>query len=423
VSILRRRPLVEDAAALPEEPGPSVESEAATHERLHQLVDDLQALSHPQRAALVMRELSGLSYAEIGEALEISETRSRQVVYEARAALRDLDRGREMACEEVRQALSTQDGRILRGRRLRAHLRTCEGCQAFRAATEQRRGDLEALCPPLPAVASTLLIGSVLSEAEHGGGGAAAGSAAAIGGAGGGSGAGAVGSVAVSTVVKGASILVAGTLGAATAGMTRVVDTPWTPSRVAGEPGVVKPTQTAGRFTPVATGTSPAKGAAEFGASDPSPRPSRRPVVGGTRPEATYERPEATSEPTAARQDQTKPATDEDPQADRPFEDEGQGNAGDGAQGHGSTGTPWGEREPSGPSGQPPGMAPRQPPKPERIGKPPDAGAPSGPPAQPPKPERIGKPPDAGAPSGSPAPPAHPKPGGPPPNPGRPGGG
>ena len=153
ISILRRRPAVIDPA-LPEPPEPAADSRAEPRERLRQLVADLDSLPDRQRVALVMRELSGLGYPEIAQALAASEAAARQVVYEARLALREVAQGREMECDEIRRALSERDGRILRGRQLRAHLHACQGCRDFRSAIARRRSDLQSLCPPLPAAAA-----------------------------------------------------------------------------------------------------------------------------------------------------------------------------------------------------------------------------------------------------------------------------
>ena len=60
-----------------------------------------------------------------------------------------------MECDQVRRVISEHDGRVLRGRRIRAHLRTCEGCTDFRTAIETRRADLELVAPPLSAVAAS----------------------------------------------------------------------------------------------------------------------------------------------------------------------------------------------------------------------------------------------------------------------------
>ena len=141
ISMLRRRrdeageEELADRAALPHD------AEIATRERLRSLVADLGELPERQRAAIVMRELSGLSYGEIGAALSCTEGAARQAVYEARTSLRDREEGRDMECEHVRQALSDRDGRRLRGRKLRAHLKGCDGCRGFAASISQRRLD------------------------------------------------------------------------------------------------------------------------------------------------------------------------------------------------------------------------------------------------------------------------------------------
>ncbi len=61
-----------------------------------------QELPDAQRGALVMHELSGLRYREIGEALGTSEKHARQIVFEARTALHDMAKGRAMECEAIR---------------------------------------------------------------------------------------------------------------------------------------------------------------------------------------------------------------------------------------------------------------------------------------------------------------------------------
>src|SRR5215831_11463147 len=110
------------------------EAVLAERARLRQLVIDLRQLPERQRAALVMRELSGLHIEEIASALAITPAAAKQALFEARASLRELSEGREMDCEDVRLAISAHDRRVLRGRRIRAHLRACERCRDFEAA-------------------------------------------------------------------------------------------------------------------------------------------------------------------------------------------------------------------------------------------------------------------------------------------------
>jgi RNA polymerase sigma factor (sigma-70 family) len=67
----------------------SVAAEAESRQELRDLMERLQALPEPQRAALVMRELEGLSHEEIAAALGVSGGAARQAIFRARAALRD----------------------------------------------------------------------------------------------------------------------------------------------------------------------------------------------------------------------------------------------------------------------------------------------------------------------------------------------
>jgi len=69
--------------------GRSAAAEAETRQELRELMERLQALPEPQRAALVMRELEGLSHEEIAAALGVSGGAARQAIYRARAALRE----------------------------------------------------------------------------------------------------------------------------------------------------------------------------------------------------------------------------------------------------------------------------------------------------------------------------------------------
>lgn len=67
----------------------SAAAEAETREELADLMERLRALPEPQRAALVMRELEGLSHEEIAAALGVSGGAARQAIYRARTTLRD----------------------------------------------------------------------------------------------------------------------------------------------------------------------------------------------------------------------------------------------------------------------------------------------------------------------------------------------
>ncbi len=180
VSMVRaRRPvaaLAADAAA----GGPPLERHASTRDRLRSLLVDLRRLPARQGGAIVMRELAGLDYTEIGGALGVSEGAARQAVYEARGALLEMAAGRELGCGSARATISAGDARRLRGRKLRAHLRDCSDCRAYRASIALRKEDLHLLAPALPlATASTVLVAVVGGVTASGGGGGVLGAIAA----------------------------------------------------------------------------------------------------------------------------------------------------------------------------------------------------------------------------------------------------
>ena len=170
-------------------PAPSAADEARDRARLALLVADLAHLPDRQRGALLMRELSGLSHAEIAVALGTTSGAAKQAIFEARTALLEFAEGRAAPCEDIRRRLSERDGRVLRNRRLRSHLRDCSSCDAFAAAIGQRRADLRAIAPALPLVASAGLLARIARGGGDQGmsglaaGGAAAGAAGKFGGA------------------------------------------------------------------------------------------------------------------------------------------------------------------------------------------------------------------------------------------------
>jgi RNA polymerase sigma factor (sigma-70 family) len=174
IELLRRRRATEELdpeATVPvPAPGPAETAEQRT--RLRRLVADIRELPDRQRGALVMRELAGLGFEQIGAALETSPAVARQTVYEARLGLRQMEQGREMSCEMVTRALSDDDGRVIRRRDLRAHLRACPGCREFRNELRARRADLAGLAP-LPAAAAAGILQGLLGGGGPGGGGLA----------------------------------------------------------------------------------------------------------------------------------------------------------------------------------------------------------------------------------------------------------
>jgi len=131
-------------------------------------------LAFNQRAALVMRELEGRSYAEIAEVLDLSVGAVETLLFRARRALREQLEG-GLTCEEAKLTLSRLDERKLssseRGA-LRAHLRECKDCAVLERRQRAQRAALKNLgAVPLPAS----LAGSFFGGSAVGGGAAAAG--------------------------------------------------------------------------------------------------------------------------------------------------------------------------------------------------------------------------------------------------------
>jgi RNA polymerase sigma-70 factor, ECF subfamily len=139
--------------------------------------DIRRALGHlafNQRAALVMRELEGRSYAEIAEILELSTSAVETLIFRARRALREQLEG-SLTCGEAELAISRQlDGRLTRPDKgqLRAHLRECSECASFARRQRAQRSALKSL--GLIPVPSSLL------SLFGGGGGATVGTGLAI---------------------------------------------------------------------------------------------------------------------------------------------------------------------------------------------------------------------------------------------------
>src|SRR3989440_1527542 len=124
-----------------------------------------RALSHlafNQRAALVMRELEGRSYAEIADILEVSTSAVETLIFRARRALREQLEG-SLTCGEAEFSISRQlDGRLPRAERgqLRAHLRECSECAGFARRQRAQRGAMKTLAlVPVPGSLTSLFGG------------------------------------------------------------------------------------------------------------------------------------------------------------------------------------------------------------------------------------------------------------------------
>src|SRR3954451_21226519 len=171
--------------------------EAQRRDDLRQLVSDVGNLPDQQRSALLMREIDGMTYADLAAALDVTVPAVKSLLVRARVGLVEAAEARDADCEEIRADLMrAYDRGVKASGRARKHMRSCDGCREYRTALRGVRRSFAALTPvgfgPL-AFAAKLL----------GGGGAAAGGAAASGG----SAVVATGSVATVTACKVAAVV------------------------------------------------------------------------------------------------------------------------------------------------------------------------------------------------------------------------
>lgn len=219
--VRRRRPDLELDDSAPA-PGPTPEDAAVVAESWRDLRDDLAALPERQRGALLLRELAGLGPDEIGVAMGTTPAAASQAVHEARESLRASAVGRDTACASVRVVLDEGDGRRLKSRTIRGHLRSCPSCREQAAALRLRRRALPVIVPVLPAAVAARLLESLQAHdpsvvgAVAGGGAGAAGGLVLGGGAG--AGVGTLGSGLASPAVVGMMAVVAAGGGALAVG-------------------------------------------------------------------------------------------------------------------------------------------------------------------------------------------------------------
>jgi RNA polymerase sigma factor (sigma-70 family) len=152
--------------------------EAQRREDLSQLVEDVARLPEQQRSALLMREIDGISYADLAVALDVTVPAVKSLLVRARVGLVEAAEARDADCCEIRtDLLSSYDRGVKASGRARRHMRSCDGCREYRVALRGMRRSFAALAPVSPGM---LALGAHLLGL--GGGGAAAGGSAAVGG-------------------------------------------------------------------------------------------------------------------------------------------------------------------------------------------------------------------------------------------------
>src|SRR4051812_2308554 len=170
---MRRPVLVADNGVLV---GPAAAAEPVQHHReeLRQLLDDIGTLPDVQRGALLLREMDGFSYEQVGEVLGVPLSTVRASIFRARRTLQGLAAARDADCEVIQSELShLADRRGRRGRHITSHLSVCSSCRDFRDGLRRRPTVLGGVAPGGPLGPGGLLLalkGKLLGGATAGGG-------------------------------------------------------------------------------------------------------------------------------------------------------------------------------------------------------------------------------------------------------------
>jgi RNA polymerase sigma factor (sigma-70 family) len=152
LSIIRKRHAWVELNAEPAREGDPVRS-LEVREEVRHLLDGLLALPEPQRAALVLAEMEGLSQREVSDVMGVRTAQVKAYTYQARSNLIAERAARDTDCEDIREELASAGGIDRRRSRLRRHLRTCEGCREFERGLHKQRRQLGALFPIVPSLA------------------------------------------------------------------------------------------------------------------------------------------------------------------------------------------------------------------------------------------------------------------------------
>lgn len=160
-------------------------AEAEQRETLRRLIADVRRLPEQQRSALLMRELGGMSYNDIAEALGVSVPAVKSLLVRARLGLAQSAEARDASCADIRGDLIVAHDRGVRpGGMARRHMRDCRACRQFRLQLRSTSRQFAALTPGvLPAALAAKLLGFGGGSFGFGGGGgaAASGGVAAVG--------------------------------------------------------------------------------------------------------------------------------------------------------------------------------------------------------------------------------------------------
>jgi RNA polymerase sigma factor (sigma-70 family) len=205
--VRRPQPIATEAIEeLTATPAPDPMARIEQRDALRRLIADVRRLPEQQRSALLMRELGGMPYADVAQALAVSVPAVKSLLVRARVGLAQAGQARDTSCTRIREDLMVSHDRGVRTSGLaRRHMRDCPDCRRFRSEV---RGVSRQFAALLPALGPIGVVAKLLGVGGAGGGGAAAGTGAvaSTGAAAGGAGTGAV--VSVGAVAAGAGHVV-----------------------------------------------------------------------------------------------------------------------------------------------------------------------------------------------------------------------
>ena len=96
---------------------------------------DVSSLPEQQRSALLMREIDGMTYADLAVALDVTVPAVKSLLVRARVGLVEAAEARDADCTEIRaDLLRAYDRGVKASGRARKHMRSCDGCREYRTA-------------------------------------------------------------------------------------------------------------------------------------------------------------------------------------------------------------------------------------------------------------------------------------------------
>jgi len=162
-------------------------AETERREALRRLVADIGRLPEQQRSALLMREMSGMAYADVACALDLTVPAVKSLLVRARIGLAQALEARDAACVDIRSELAEAHVAGVRPSWMaRRHLRDCAACRACRAEIRTQGRRVAALAPtvgPLAVFAKVFGVGTGAgggTATAAGAGGASAGAASGL---------------------------------------------------------------------------------------------------------------------------------------------------------------------------------------------------------------------------------------------------